>query len=801
MIAVYLKHFEKWKHLQGHTLAVEQFAAACKERMLQGCPQIPGAEAGCALVRVLSLRYSINSYVECGKELSSEEARLYTNSVMECLQTLDRLCMLKPKRSVTEMDLCPSVSAVEREHRHFFTLLSSQTDNPPATGASRLVSFTSGEIALRELAVTLSRSCDLIKLAVRLHLQGDAVQPPQSLDQQAAYFARSAFFLERHFRKRRWKVADISAEFEALLAYSRCLFDIGDSLASAALAARFLWTFPPYLVYHNQFALAEVRLFDMVTERGYEIPHYFQRTKNVRRKPCYRYRTSFSHAFNKSPLRSHRRWELIRSAYSLHKKTIKGPLALWQYLDWLSHHTQLVLDQPRLVRAALAVCLDNGELCKAAAFLDALSPNVEEVVRFASSICRVSQLCPLLLSIGTFTYWQKSLVSAFAKLPEEERGQMSSEQLFLVHEMLTGRSVAIVRGSPQSLHAIYRDKLDGDLPDLLLRHTLVEQLSPFVESVGTLRPKSTANFLPMGRGSSIERPICISLVDVGEDRFSLGFCDASDWWRQKIISVPRFAESFNEILAWTEEWHSDNGVPWGHESPIVLLLKEILRSIHFPSSGLKWLMLSLSAHLAKVPWQDLVFRYIDHKTIVSIVPSFTWATMEFTQPSQHRNPLCLLGTEKAYSDTRDAIVRGVDSIDCAAFALGHGRWAEERFTSLDLGNRLARQTELQELAGRRVCVIHACWGGRAGARLLGDMGGLPYYGFVLGCRYFCSPVSEVLSKTATVLHRHLTDTFGPSELGLRYLNAIREDPAVALYTIYGFANEPARLPEGAIKQK
>lgn len=44
---------------------------------------------------------------------------------------------------------------------------------------------------------------------------------------------------------------------------------------------------------------------------------------------------------------------------------------------------------------------------------------------------------------------------------------------------------------------------------------------------------------------------------------------------------------------------------------------------------------------------------------------------------------------------------------------------------------------------------------------------------------------------AKVLHTKLLDPQGPPELGLRYLEAVRQDPRVSLYNFYGLAAEPA----------
>jgi len=70
-----------------------------------------------------------------------------------------------------------------------------------------------------------------------------------------------------------------------------------------------------------------------------------------------------------------------------------------------------------------------------------------------------------------------------------------------------------------------------------------------------------------------------------------------------------------------------------------------------------------------------------------------------------------------------------------------------------------------------------------------DLGGVPGLSLGMGCRLFCAPVAEVSTSTAGSLQGHLFSDNGAGTIGERYLAAIREDPRVALYTLYGLANE------------
>lgn len=151
-----------------------------------------------------------------------------------------------------------------------------------------------------------------------------------------------------------------------------------------------------------------------------------------------------------------------------------------------------------------------------------------------------------------------------------------------------------------------------------------------------------------------------------------------------------------------------------------------------------------------------------------------------------------VGIDPVYQAAADVINQRKSALDGASVVLGHGEWSEEQFT-IGLENGTLTPDEWLDITRRRLCIVHSCWGGRADQRLLGDLGGLPWKAFASGCRLFCAPVCEVAPETAATLHRHLTAADEPSEMGLRYLSAIREDSAASLYTIYGFADEPAKL--------
>jgi hypothetical protein len=647
-----------------------------------------------------------------------------------------------------------------------------------------------------KLTHILSNVRNFIVLADRCRIEKEPLLD-QDLFDWAAEFAQASWFLRRKLRRSNaanatqpqhgnWEFT----EYCSLLAYAHALFDAGDFIANAAISARLLWTLPDKILEHPYFADIDQKLYNVFTQKGYEAPQRFEgKKKDSQHQEVLPGRNKISKRLE-AKLSSDPRWNLIRSLYQSYPNEVQDePLTLWDYLAWAEDHSA-VIAHPDVGRAALSLCLDYGELRRAASFLDKIQPTTRDILVFASSMRRASQLLPLLLSVKTFDNWQTVLVNAFSKLPKSEIARLSVSQHFLVHEMLTGRCATIIRGAPRSFQQFYREKFDDEVSEPPLREALQEKISPLVQSVGTVTPGSLSTFLPTGRFSELDKPTCVSLASLGADRFSLIVRNPNNEWHTAIFSIPGFASALQRTMEWGEVWHTEDGVPWENEAiTLIQRIGEFLRL----GQRTNWLMLSVSSDFGAMPWQDLVFRHLHDNTVVTVIPNFTWASMEFHKPTHHSKSIHRLGMNPEYAETATIIRQRINAIDGASYVLGHGTWEEHKFTSVEAGNGPLLPEDWRSYATRRVCVVHSCWGGRSEDHLLGDLGGLPYNGFVLGCRFFCAPVSEVWSKTATVLHRHLTNEFASSELGLRYLNAIREDPAAALYTIYGFANEPAKL--------
>ena len=96
--------------------------------------------------------------------------------------------------------------------------------------------------------------------------------------------------------------------------------------------------------------------------------------------------------------------------------------------------------------------------------------------------------------------------------------------------------------------------------------------------------------------------------------------------------------------------------------------------------------------------------------------------------------------------------------------------------------------EWRDISKHTVLHLHSCSAAEGTPVFMGDIGGIP--GLVLGGKSQCllAPVTEISMETAKTLHKYLIASDGPATMGQRYLQAIKEDPRVALYNLYGLAD-------------
>jgi hypothetical protein len=140
------------------------------------------------------------------------------------------------------------------------------------------------------------------------------------------------------------------------------------------------------------------------------------------------------------------------------------------------------------------------------------------------------------------------------------------------------------------------------------------------------------------------------------------------------------------------------------------------------------------------------------------------------------------------------------ALGSAGVVVGHGTQivlggkSSEKIPSVQVNGKSLSLTDWWELGRRSVCILHVCFGGNAASVFLGDMGGLPGVILRRATGLLLAPVAEVPvpddgAGPIEVLNRHLFAEEGDEEIGARYLDAIDEEPSVALYNLYGFADK------------
>jgi hypothetical protein len=192
-------------------------------------------------------------------------------------------------------------------------------------------------------------------------------------------------------------------------------------------------------------------------------------------------------------------------------------------------------------------------------------------------------------------------------------------------------------------------------------------------------------------------------------------------------------------------------------------------------------------------------RRVGMAEVVPLVPSFSW----FERAIDRRNRQTVIETPniivspdhelaalaaKIKSDEQ----RLGDLVGSCGVIVGQGQVGEDGIPHVALGKHPVTMHTWVKLAEHRVLIVHSCHSGRISHTLPSDLGGLPGLALSMGCHLFFAPITEVPHDAAIALHDEVVRHDGPAELGLRYRAAVRRNAAVALYNLYGFANEKVK---------
>jgi hypothetical protein len=492
-----------------------------------------------------------------------------------------------------------------------------------------------------------------------------------------------------------------------------------------------------------------------------------------------------------------------------------------------------------LMRAALSLSLEYKAIGDAAKLLRAYPSNAPlnwaDLKPFVQAVEDAQRIMPFGIELNTHEQWHETIRAKVAALAPDERQRISADDWLRLHEVLHGRCVTVIRGA--KFARAFAQKFYGFLHD---REEEIRNLYRFGHVVKESRLASVSiNVLQecasRMEGGGLGPPVFVSLLETRANQWSLFVAsgrDSPDRLPEMNYDLRRDVKRIQETRRLWE------GIPWrpGARALGMTIIKAV--AAHSSNSG--WLILSVEPSLAGLPWQSLlrdcareagrVFRPF----VVSIVPSFDWVRLAYDENRSHIEGVKVLladsgqllsgssvqGSSEALAANPLIATRNRIESDIPALrqrfksilrAYGHGRWGplEDLLPSDYQGASemplLAptitvasgpikfvsdgEEDNWLDSAGYRVILADACFGGRVSNQFLGDLGGLPGWVLSLGCRLFCSPIAEVPPQVVDVLHRHLIGS-GPLTFGERYLAAVRESPAVGLYNLYGFADEP-----------
>jgi hypothetical protein len=489
-------------------------------------------------------------------------------------------------------------------------------------------------------------------------------------------------------------------------------------------------------------------------------------------------------------------------------------------LKYLAHAANKgELTDQAVIRAAYQLALDYGFMKWAGKLLGSLQATRQDLLDFAHNLKRLQQLMPFGMDRITQELLQRQLKDCLLSLSDAELSY--GEDLLVVHELLLGRSLQMIRNADGETARLLAQAHGDLISEAGGRLAAIREPSVTTKGPATVMPWKVEKFMHDLSHTEIGAPVCISIVRSESDQLHILACgrnrEGDVRWVSELVngegkaSVKGVAERLGRLKQTCREWlePDENGldelhVDWG--TPFENLCLRISAIAKDLSADCRWVMLAVDAELAALPWQDLFRRFWEGGTpvLVSLVPSFGWASLcherECTYPDDYRRELSTVidraRLQAGLSDLNTLRFRIRDAFQAApwlfnetAIVAGHGKTSESGFPLIEVANGILNEDDWIGLSDYRIVVLHSCFGGHVAPGYLGDLGGL--IGLTLGgqTKLLCAPVAEVPVEAAIKLHQHHGKADGPREFGLRYLNALKENPSVGLYNLYGLPTE------------
>jgi hypothetical protein len=455
-------------------------------------------------------------------------------------------------------------------------------------------------------------------------------------------------------------------------------------------------------------------------------------------------------------------------------------------------------NRPDVLRAAYKLCLKYGKLKEAFRLCEHFRPTKDEVLELVYSVKRALQLNPFAMNSKLHFEWLNILRTLWLSLSDSSKCEASETLMF--HEILLGRYPTIVRSIHRDDARALALRLYNRLEDSELRDAMDVGARAFRQGPAVATVAEMQTVLRRSSTSALGIPVWISLAKLGKDALSLIAVAAGRDVVSKQITIPGVFDAVEEAESAIQlaTLRSDRGrseIAWPDE--LGLLCREIVSLAQEASPSCAWVMLATEPEFASIPWNGLGSSRIAPVMLLSLMPSFSWAVTakQTYDPSE--------GVNFRFSDDPDLVNARlrieVDreplkmSLGSVSVVLGHGKRTAEGIPSIAVeGGTVLTLHDWLDLSARRVLVVHSCHSGRVDRSFPSDLGGLPGFALAAGCHSVLAPVTSVPLVGALTLHEELARWTGAQEIGLRYIAALRRDPAVALYNLYGFANETAQ---------
>jgi len=794
---------------------VTALAAAAEHRMYSNLPPVQGGEHGCTLVKLFLAAATQKLYYQLYSTPGKAAIADYLRTLESLLIEVDR--SWKPGKSINWNE----ISRV----------------GYGADSSRSVLPFSPMEITLRLQQVLFS-----VRGAIRAAINeydDDAL----GLLKTGYLYSMSAWMTLRSVRISMSKRGghhrlDLDRlqhdECMALLRCSQAARDVGYTLESARMAHFLLRVIPKGLQNHKDFLMVGDIFSYIIREAGLEVDNRFRRTlraSHTRRPSVPDYcavdpsevaatQCIPEHPVIATPTEILDTMDKAKHAptppanfYLLRLQRDMVCLPEWQALS--RRYTSKIPD--RLLKRALddvintcqtdqeyfsstlRLCIKYGRLRSAAEVLRILAyyPSKSDFMNFADAVNRAIQNLPFGIDLNTLYFWQTTLRRRYLEV--DARESFTPLETCFIHELVLGRSLTNILGSGDDGARLLTRKYFGEFDEDEIRDTLDLDYSAKISGQKTVKAIELASFIRTAGRSSLW-PVCASIVTMSESQHSLVLLDPRGGVRAEMFQkegLRSYARRIMQFLTpFLSEWAHSPLLPWGEV--FGTLCKTIHEKVEGVTPGYSWLMLAVDSTLARLPWQDLWSDAPRKDVVVSLIPSLSWAAMNHkrVRTNSKKKRIWLSSDADLVETSRyieDTLSWARLPTDCSlAVILGHGLVNDAGMPAVKVDGRLLSMDDWIQISEQDIVIVHSCYSGYMTSSATGDFSGMAGMLLGLGVRVVCAPVAEVSERCARVLQKHLMSIEGSREIGARYLSAVREDPEVALYNLYGFADEPIR---------